>query len=375
MDVDDAPPRRLQVTATGCQLLKDAPHQSLGLTYWFEAAPEGDPYPVSVRFTGTRTTTPTTASEPSQNDTFDVVRSIGGVVPGSGLVAVTFRILDLAPGEWRVHATPVPTAPADAASREIPLDRPAELAPSTASGATSYGPLIGAKAPGAVLGAWPTLVGLGAAVGLIVQALLAQNQHLPATRLLIISLVACLLGLFGAKFYYLASHRAEKATRTFSGMCIQGFVLASIATMMIGALTAAVPVGRMLDVTAPGLLFGMAIGRLGCFFGGCCAGRPTAARWAIWSSDRTLGARRIPVQLVESAMSAVLGAGALLSVLYATPNVGGAVFVAAVAANTVGRQLLFPLRNVPRATSYGRITTMTLAAIAAIAAIAVAVLG
>ncbi len=282
-DISDTPSqRRLQVTATGCEVLKDAPHQGLGLTYWFEAAPEGDPYPVSVRFTGTRTSKRGIASEPVKNDTFDVVRTISGVVSGSGLVAITFRILDVAPGEWRVDATPEPpNGPGVPTSRGTPLDRPTDSALSSASGATSYGPLIGAKAPGARIGAWPTLVGLGATVGLTVQALLAENQHLPATRLLILSLVACLMGLFGAKFYYLASHRAEKATRTFSGMSIQGFVLVAITTMIIGALTAAIPLGRMLDVTVPGLLFGMAIGRLGCFFGGCCAGRPTASRWAI----------------------------------------------------------------------------------------------
>lgn len=329
-----------------------------------------------MRFTGTRTAQRAGPSEPSENNTFDVVRSIDGMIPGSGLIAITHRINDLPSGEWRVKAAPEPLRrPSTFTSREIPLGRRPDPLPCTASGATSYGPLIGAKAPGARIGAWLTLVSLGAAVGLTVQLMVANHQHILATRLLTISLVACLIGLFGAKFYYVATHRSEKVTRTFSGMSIQGFVIAAISTMIIGGLIAAIPIGRMLDVTVPGLLFGMAIGRLGCFFGGCCVGRPTASRWAIWSSDRNLGARRIPVQLVESALSVLPGVAALLSVLYATPNVGGVIFIGAITANTLGRQLLFPLRQAPRATPYGRLITMAIAAIAVIAASVLAVLG
>ncbi len=74
-------------------------------------------------------------------------------------------------------------------------------------------------------------------------------------------------------------------------------------------------------------------------------------------------------------MSALLGVAALLSVLYTSPTVGGVVFIAALAANTFGRQLLFPLRHVPRATSYGRIISMAIAAVAVVAASVIAVLG
>ena len=35
-------------------------------------------------------------------------------------------------------------------------------------------------------------------------------------------------------------------------------------------------------VTAPGLLVAMAVGRVGCFFAGCCGGPPTASRWGVW---------------------------------------------------------------------------------------------
>jgi len=107
----------------------------------------------------------------------------------------------------------------------------------------------------------------------------------------------------------------------------------------------------------------MAIGRFGCFFGGCCAGRPTASWWGLWSSDRRLGVRRIPVQLLESALAGVLGLVVLLAVVSATPPVGGVVFVAAIAAYTFGRQV-FPMRSIARTTTHGRTITMVAAGLA-----------
>ena len=232
------------------------------------------------------------------------------------------------------------------------------------------------RAPGARLGAWPGLVGTGAAVALTVQALLAARVGLPVASVLLLSLVACLLGLAGAKLYYMAEHpqRWRGLMNMSSGMCIQGFVLAAVGAVVAGALLLGLPVGRLLDVTAPGLLFGMAIGRVGCFLGGCCAGRPTASRCGLWSSDRKLGVRRIPTQLFESAMALVIGLVALLAMVLATPSPGGLVFVAGIAAYTFGRQLLFPLRALPRNTAHGRALTMSASGLVAVAAVGAAIL-
>jgi hypothetical protein len=48
------------------------------------------------------------------------------------------------------------------------------------------------------------------------------------------------------------------------GTCIQGFVLAAIATLVGGTAAAGILIGRLLGVTAPGLLLAMGVGRLGC---------------------------------------------------------------------------------------------------------------
>jgi phosphatidylglycerol:prolipoprotein diacylglycerol transferase len=203
-------------------------------------------------------------------------------------------------------------------------------------------------------------------VALLAQWFLAARIGLPAGKILMISLIGCLFGLVGAKVYYQITHRAEKPPLLTAGMCIQGFVIAAIGVMIIGVAMAGIPLGSALDASVPGLLFGKAIGRLGCFFGGCCAGRPSASRGAIWSSDRTMGTRRIPVQLIESCMAAVVGVAAFAAVAWGHPDVGGAVFLAGIAADTVARQVLFPMRSTPRATTHGRTATLVIAGLALI---------
>ena len=186
-------------------------------------------------------------------------------------------------------------------------------------------------------------------MALITQALLATHSGLASRNVVLVSLIASLTGLLGARVYYLALHRDRAHGLLTIGMCIQGFIVSAIATLIIGALMAGIPVGELLDVTAPGLLLAMMIGRWGCFPGGCCAGRPTGSRWALWSSDRRLGTRRIPTQLYESAIAGALAIAALPTLLLRAPRPAGTLFVATIAAYTLGRQFLFPF-----ATSHAR---------------------
>jgi phosphatidylglycerol:prolipoprotein diacylglycerol transferase len=125
----------------------------------------------------------------------------------------------------------------------------------------------------------------------------------------------------------------------------------------MGALLLRLPVGTLLDVTTPGVFLGMALGRPGCFLTGCCAGRPTGSRWGLRSSGRRLAVRRFPVQLVEAGVALALGAVTLALVLTVRLPIPGVIFVGALAAYTLARQLLFPLRTESRTTT-GRVITM-----------------
>lgn len=57
-------------------------------------------------------------------------------------------------------------------------------------------------------------------------------------------------------------------------------------------------------------------------------------------------------------MAGVVATGTLLAVVFLDPAVDGLLFLAGLSAYTFGRQLLFPLRGIPRTTAHGRTVTM-----------------
>ncbi len=363
--VRHAPRSPLVITDFNCSALDDVDQQSLGVTYWFDAEPAGDPYDMTIHLRGHLKGGPGkegSSARPVERTEFDQTSTLENVLPGSGRIALTTRIPDVAAGEWDVVATPVRPAPAGAPAPWVEVRNP-RLPQGTASGRTAFSPLVRNLSPGVRLGAWPALVGTGFVLALVLQALLARQLHLSGPHLILLTTVASALGLVGAKVYYQITHPREPRSFLTPGMSLQGFVIVTVATLVAGSFLFDLPLGAALDVTAPGLLFGMAIGRLGCLLGGCCVGRPTSSRWGIWSSDRRIGMRRIPVQLIESGFAAALAAVALLAVLLTPAAGGGLVLLATLTAYVVGRQVLFPLRNIPRATTHGRTITLFMAAL------------
>jgi phosphatidylglycerol:prolipoprotein diacylglycerol transferase len=141
---------------------------------------------------------------------------------------------------------------------------------------------------------------------------------------------------------------------------VQGFNAATAVAGTIAVVVAGFPAGPLLDASAPGLFFGLAVGRIGCFFAGCCCGRPTRSRWGVWSSDQRIGMRRVPTQLLESALSLLIGLLALAAVVGGVPLHGG-IFVAALAAYTLFRQGILRLRT-ERPPGSGRGARLTVAA-------------
>lgn len=369
--VRHAPRSPVAVTEFNCASLEHVDQQSLGVTYWFDAEPSGAPYTVTVHLSGQLKDS--TAQREGRRS-FQVTSTVDDVLPGSGRVCVTTRIPDLAAGEWEVSARPVERAPEGAPTSWVEIRSP-RLTHGTGSGKTAFSPFVRNIAPGVRLGAWPGLVTTGFLLALLVQTLLARHLDLPVLRLFLLTVLACGLGLIAAKGYYLITHPRERRGSLITGMSVQGFVIMTIATLLAGTALLDLPLGAVLDTTAPALLFGMAVGRLGCLLGGCCVGLPTTSRWGIWSSDRRVGTRRIPVQLLESVLSATLGALALLAVLQLGADGGGLVLVATLAAYILGRQILFPLRSIPRATKYGPLITFAVADLVLTASILLLLLG
>ena len=346
----------------------------LTATYWFDSGEHGRPYSALIKFSGRRIGV---TGKPQPRDYFSQVETVEGIVPGSGPVSITTRVFRINPGEWMISAEPVSRNGGAGVVRSYPWSHhggPRSVKPAFwywrkpamsigSARPVKTGLFAFARIPGVIPGAWPTLVALGVLVGLAVQAMLVARAHLEVGAVLVVSLVASAAGLVGAKAWYLTLHQRTWRAVTSEGMCIQGFLVGAVLVGTAALTFAHLPVGTFLDATAPGLFFGMAIGRHGCFFGGCCAGRATASRWGMWASDRRVGVRRVPTQLLESLACLAIGFATLVLILHHRPPVAGAAFVGAVAAYTLWRQVLLSLRAEPRKTSMGRPLTMAVAAL------------
>lgn len=353
-------------------LLESVAKEILAVTYWFDPAPSPEPYPVTVRFSGHRVDV---KGRLSSGDRFVQDETIKDVVPGSGPISLTARVRDINPGSWTVTARMLLSAHS---AREVleqgnvtsimgPLHPAVRLwrrwAPSVGVTEPMRTCLIPfARVPGIFPGIWVAMVMLGMVVALTLQSLVIARGHLAVGPVWAVSLVAIAVGIVGAKVWYIVLYR------NIQGWCIQGFITGAILTAAFLLAVLHVPAGVFLDATAPGLLVAMAVGRLGCFFAGCCGGPPTSSRWGVWSSDQRVGARRIPTQLLELALALILGLAMLVVVLSHGPA-NGAIFVVGLAAYTLVRQGILHLRAEPRKTRLGWPITIALSTLVLIAAI------
>jgi phosphatidylglycerol---prolipoprotein diacylglyceryl transferase len=351
-----------------------ATEELLTLTYWLDPGDQGDPFGATIRFSGRRAEV---TGKPQPGDTFAQEETVEGIVPGTGPVAITAEVRRVNPGQWSVSARPVarvgrpayrpypPSGGDPAAASRAPWPRRVAI-PAVPATSVHTASLLRSKVPGIIRFAYASLVSLGVLIGLSLEALLLNHGHYSLFRPLLFSVIAIVAGVIGGKAWYVAVHRGRK----FDGWCIQGFVAGAAVVVAVAAVIGpGIPAGAFLAAAAPSLLIGMAIGRLGCFWAGCCTGRPTASRRGIWSSDRRIGCRREPAQLLEALAALISGVAVLAVVLALGLSRSGPVAIVGLAAYTLCRQFILGLRAEPRVWQYGRRVTAVAAVVALIAGI------
>jgi phosphatidylglycerol:prolipoprotein diacylglycerol transferase len=356
--------------------------QALVATAWFDSGEGTEPYAATVRFTGRRIGS---LGPAGSRDTFVQDETISEIVPGTGPVSITTWVYGLRAGEWIVDGeviVPAMTAAAGGMARTRPgRGRPAHPArwswrrwavstrpdDRTRTRWAVLAPLV--TLPAVLPGIYTALAILSIIVAVAVQSAILARGDVPVSRSLLASGVTIVAGLIGAKVWYAVLHPWESIIR--GGWAVDGFLIVLPSVGAVTLLLLDLPIGVVLDATAPGLFLAVAIGRIGCFFTGCCAGRPTNSRWGVWSSDRRVGARRVPSQLLESGTGLVIGGATLALALGGTAPVPGATFVLSFAAYTIVRQVLLRLRSERRKSP--RTVPLTAAATGAVVAAAAVV--
>jgi phosphatidylglycerol:prolipoprotein diacylglycerol transferase len=128
------------------------------------------------------------------------------------------------------------------------------------------------------------MAAIGLLAGLWIIARLARREGLDPDRIWNLGILAIIAGVLGAKLllimnewsYYSANPRALFSPYMLqAGGVFFGGLIAALAVSVWYVHRHGMPVLKTCDVFAPGIAFGHAIGRLGCFAAGCCYGKPT----------------------------------------------------------------------------------------------------
>jgi phosphatidylglycerol:prolipoprotein diacylglycerol transferase len=143
----------------------------------------------------------------------------------------------------------------------------------------------------------------------------ARARGLDSVRVLDLGIYIIISALLGAKLLLLVTDfgtfRADPAqllTLARSGGVFYGGLILAVVVALWYIQRSGLPLWTTCDVFAPGIALGHVVGRFGCFFAGCCYGKPTTVPWAITFSDpfaaanvgTPLGVHLHPTQLYEA---------------------------------------------------------------------------
>jgi len=135
--------------------------------------------------------------------------------------------------------------------------------------------------------------GLGLILACLTVCILASRENLDRLDTANYLLFTVIVSLFGAKLYgvivvFLSSpstalRKPEMLWRAFltGGVFYGGLVAGALFVVLYLKRYFKGAFWKMLDVTAMGVALGHASGRVGCFLGGCCYGKPTHLSWGV----------------------------------------------------------------------------------------------
>jgi phosphatidylglycerol:prolipoprotein diacylglycerol transferase len=140
----------------------------------------------------------------------------------------------------------------------------------------------------------------------------ADREGLPREKITDTGFYALFAGIVGARVFFIATdwqhfadHPVDMLKIWEGGLVFYGGVLFAMPVALWYIRKQGLSLWQTLDIWAPSIAVGHAIGRLGCMCAGCCYGLPAALPWAVtFTHPETLAVRGVPLhptQLYESA--------------------------------------------------------------------------
>ena len=181
------------------------------------------------------------------------------------------------------------------------------------------------------------MVALGFLLGLWTASRRGLREGVPAERIMDLGPWLILGAIAGARTLYVISYwREQFADKPIweifmvqhGGLVYYGGLVGSSLAYILYAGWKKLPLWKGGDILAPSVALGHALGRIGCFFNGCCYGRQCSWPWGITYPDRPggppSGIPLHPTQIYESVLNFILYA--TLAWLYRRKKFDGQIF-------------------------------------------------
>ncbi|MCZ7624901.1 MAG: hypothetical protein C3F12_07365 [Candidatus Methylomirabilota bacterium] len=190
---------------------------------------------------------------------------------------------------------------------------------------------------------YPAMQYLGLVFGIVGGNYAANRAGLNSAAIFLATFLLLVPALVGARLWHVALHwktyrraPARIWRRSEGGMAMYGGLPFALLTSVPLLSFLRLSFGAFWDVATFTILIGMICGRIGCLLNGCCSGRPTEGRLALYLPDhRGIWKRRIPTQVLDAGWAMLLLVGAVgLSSRLPFP---GALFLYCLAGYGIGR--------------------------------------
>jgi len=207
--------------------------------------------------------------------------------------------------------------------------------------------------------------------GLQLAMIRARRRGLDQTRVLDLGIYIIISALIGAKLLLIVTDY-----RSFfdnprglldlvrSGGVFYGGLIVAVAVALLYIRRVGLPLWTTCDVFAPGIALGHVVGRFGCFFAGCCWGKPTDLPWGVHFTELGHEYTGVPIygpdgsdlylhptQLYESFF--MLAVFAFLYYLHRKKKFNGQVLIAYAIIYSIFRFCIEFIRDDPRGDLFG----------------------
>ncbi|MDH5639521.1 MAG: prolipoprotein diacylglyceryl transferase [Nitrospinota bacterium] len=222
------------------------------------------------------------------------------------------------------------------------------------------------------------LVATGFLVGIWWMARLGEQEGIDRDTTYDLAFWCVLSAIVGSRIFFVIvnyQHYLQNPLDVFKiwsgGLVFYGGLIGALAAGLVFTRIKGLSFWKLADITAPGAALGHAIGRLGCFFAGCCYGLQTDVPWAVtFTNVKSIAPTGIPLhpsQLYDSANELIIFS--ILMLLRKHKKFEGQVFWSWIGLYAVGRSIVEMYRSDPRGAVFGgALSTSQMVAVAALTA-------